>query len=427
MAKGFAMTKIFVSLAIIGGALALILSRLYGFASGELQVNFSQDPYLVLAGNNITYSLGATNIIDDPVNNVVTRASLSQYGEYAAGSSVFTKGGISFPIPDEWIQNGFNMGTLNPDESYAITFLFRVDEAAPTGTIIHTTGQVEAEGVPAQAIGLEATVIGTTAATSFEQGNVFLGVNNTEGETNWHDSVAAEMGNIIEYKLAIVNNGQYDATNIKVKAQLPWDPQQPDDQLVTAATVAADNVSADLVDTMTVNLTDGTVSYMWPYDGHYNLAGITTGPDGYNCPSGCPIPNQFLWQPMKIGNLQPGALVEILFKASVFNIVQPTPTLMPTPTPTETPPPTPTPTSTVTPAPTFTPTPTPGPSATPTPTGTPGLTSTPTPAPTSGSTPTQAQVLAAAIPPVQPAAGFAAVWFGAIAVLGIAIRLLLKL
>jgi len=83
-------TKIIISVAIIGGALALILGRLAGFASGELQVNFTQDPYLVLSGNNITYNLGATNMIDDPISNVVTRVSLSQYGDYLAGSSIFT-------------------------------------------------------------------------------------------------------------------------------------------------------------------------------------------------------------------------------------------------------------------------------------------------------------------------------------------------
>ena len=102
------------------------------------------------------------------------------------------------------------------------------------------------------------------------------------------------------------------------------DPKQPSLNLVSTATVTADN-AATLSDTATVTLT-GQPSYLWPKDGHYHIVGVT---DLYNCPNGCDLPKNFLWNPMLLGKIPAGTAVEVLFKADIVPIVTPTPT--PTP------------------------------------------------------------------------------------------------
>ena len=205
--------------------------------------------------------------------------------------------------------------------------------------------------------------------TVFQGGDIFKGVNNTWQDDPWHDPVEAEMGNVIQFYGKIVNNGDHEARNTTIRAALPWDPQQPASQLVSSFTVDADNAEA-VADTMTVNLVDGSESWLWPREGHTYIRGVT---DLYNCADGCALPHDFFYNPLVIGAVQPGEsnYVEITFKADVYNI-SPTETPTPTPTPpTETP--TPTPTGTLTPTPTLTSTPTPTPADKPevTPTGVP--------------------------------------------------------
>lgn len=324
----------------------------------SVYVTFTEDRDKISPGQDLTYTVYVHNQTGADLTNVVASTSLDSDVQYLAGSSVYHQGSNQYTIPDSWIQDRFNMGVMTSGQENSIVFKATVPANTPVGTLIHSSGQIEPEGQTAQTFGVDATVVATDQRTSFAGGDTFLASNTTTTENDWHDPVTASMGNVIEFKFRIVNNGQSDANNLKVRVQIPWDPQQTSLSLVSTATAMSDNADT-LTDTATVNL-NGTPSYLWPYDGHYRIVGVTTGLNNYNCPSGCDLNKQFLWEPLQIGNLQPGASVEVLFKASVFNIAAPTPT----PTPTTTPTPTPTP---------------PGPTNTPTPTPTPGPTATPAP------------------------------------------------
>ena len=332
-------------------------------ADGEVYVTFTEDKDTVFPGEDLTYTVYVQNQTDGQLTNVLAATFLDSKVDYVEGSSVFHRGDETFNIPDSWIVDRFNMGVMEPDQINSVVFKVNVPEDIEIGYVIHSSGSIEPEGWPIQQYGVDATVVAPEETTEFEEGDIFLGANVTTGEDDWHDPVSASMGNIIEYKFRIVNIGGHYANNVKVRVELPWDSQQPSMQLVTKATATAENADS-LVDTMTVNLT-GQPSFMWPLDGHYTIIGVTEGLYAYNCPNGCDLNNQFLWEPLPIGNMEPGSSVEVLFKASVFNIASPSPTPTPTPTPTATP----------------------GPTATPTPTGTP-------------------QVLAAVAPEELPQAGF---------------------
>jgi len=374
----------------------VLLTRLSSQAQNDVYVTFGVNKTQAVPGEEITYTLYVKNRTTANLANVSASTSIDSKAAYVAGSSVFYKAGQQLVLPDSWLQDRLNMGTIIPDQENKIVYRVLVPASLAVGTVIHGSGQIQPEGQTAQTYGVDTTVVSPSQTTNFRTGDLFQGVNNTTGGT-WADPVAAVMGDVIEFKVRIVNDGQLPARNTSVYVQLAWDPQNPSNSLVSRATLDADNADP-ATDTATVNLT-GLPSYLWPRDGHYNIIGVT---DLYNCPNGCPITRSFMDAPKTVGEIAPGGSVEIQFKADVKNLIQPTPT------------PTPTPTGTLTP--TLTPT------VTPTPTGI--LTLTPTSPP---ATPTMAQVVGAAVPEAQPQAGFNSMWLLIAGGVGIVLRLILIL
>lgn len=363
---------------------AFLLSNVVAQAN-DMYVSFTEDKDRVNPGDSLTYTIYAHNQTGGDLNNVFAEAMLDSKVEYIDGSAVFHKGDQTFNLTsaqDDWITNEsrFNMGTMSADQRNSVIFQVKVPASTALGTTIRSSGYIDTETSDPITRQVDAVVVSRDERTQFATGDTFLAANNTN-QVGWFDTVTAKMGNVIEFKFRIHNSGTVEARNAKIQVALDRDPNQPDVHLVSTAYAYADNATT-LTDTATVNLTD-TASYLWPYDGHYNLVGVTTGLNDYNCPSGCPINRQFLDTQLPIGNIPAGGTVEILFKASVYNRVPtPTPTrsVTPTPTPTRTP----TPTITITPTPTVTNTPTPTPTISVTPT----VTLTPTPTPTTSTTPT---------------------------------------
>jgi uncharacterized repeat protein (TIGR01451 family) len=400
--------NIILAAGILLGLTVLTLYRLASRAGSDFYGNFGADTSQAEPGQRLTYTLTVRNDTAAAVNNVEVGTIIDPQVEYVLGSGLFYIENASAPIPDEWVTNRLNMGVMNPGQTNKIVYQADIPANIAVGTMVQTSGFLTPEGYQTQSYS-SATEIVAGGNTIFMTGDVVTGVNNTAGtQGGWTDPVSGQTGEIIEFRLFILNQGELPARNTVIRAQLPT--AETAAVLNVPVTAAADN-AAEISDTLTINV--DKPAYMNLYAGHATIFGNT---DLYpNCYSGCPMSEWFVRGPLGIGRVDVGETnsVQITFKATLMTAAEPTPT--PTPTPTVTPTPTPTSTPTPTPTPTPTSTPTPGPSATPTPTG--------TPAPT----PTPAGVTPAPVPPAQPAAGFAAVWFGVVAVLGIAIRLLLKL
>lgn len=289
------------------------------------------DKAQAVAGDTLTYTLIVRNDGDADLHSVLVAEHFDSNITYVPGSTTLEWENNNISIDDNWLNTGTNLGTIKPGEVNYLKFRANIASAVADGTVIETTSQVKSDEFPDWIQRAAQTqIVPASQTTTFTGGDTFLGVNNTLQESTWHDPVTAEMGQVIQFKFRIVNEGNYDARNVQVRVQIPWDPQVLSNNLISRATVTADNASS-MTDALNVYL-NGPASYMWPRDGHYFLNG-TTGL--YNCPNGCAIPNQFLWEPMNIGTIVPGASVEILFKAEIRNLVSPTPSpsVSPTPTP----------------------------------------------------------------------------------------------
>lgn len=256
-------------------------------------------------------------------------------------------------IADSITGSGVDLGTVKPGDanSYQISIEVKV------------TGQPGGE-----------------KRAAFKSGNIMDGGNRTVRKVDWEDPIAADPGQIIEFRVRVVNTGEVTANNVVVKAQL----QSSDAKAMTAKAVVSAANADSVSDTATVNVSGNRGQQLVYLPGH----ALKWGP---GCTNGCPLPDNIAIEGVNVGNVELGESnsLQVTFKATVSNQVQPTVTPKPpTPTPTKKPTPTVTPKPTATPTPgpssTPTPTPTPGPSSTPTPTPTPGPTSTPGPTPTPG-------------------------------------------
>lgn len=351
-------------------------------AAGTVDVTFQADKAEVKQNDNITYTFDVTNNTGATINNVVGLITPDNANTtYVPNSGQLIKPSKTIAIPDAWVTDRVNMGAMTSGQENKIVFQLKVDGDTAIGYQIKTIGEIDPEGQAGIVKQAVSTVVTAQDKAVFDTGDLFQAVNNTLNETNWRDQVNASMGNVIQFKFHIVNKGPDYSRNTTVHVQIPWDTGKLQNKLTSTATVDADNAEP-FSDSQTVTVGNGS-TYMWPYDGHYMINGVT---DLYNCPNGCVLPKNFLWDPMNIGRIQPGGVVEVFFKASVVGIQTPTPTptksVTPTPTPTHTPTPTMTPTVTPTGTPGATPTPTPTTSVTPTPTPTPTNTPGPTPTPT---------------------------------------------
>lgn len=177
------------------------------------------------------------------------------------------------------------------------------------------------------------------AATNFRGGTYI--VSNTQSPA-WADPVNANVTDIVQFKVDIINDGSEVATNVRVKADLPSDVSGS--SIASTIHVVADNAS-EVTDTATVNINSaGSTNHSLVYfPGHAILvtnSGQTAiesiGSGGY----------------VAIGDILPGQVnyVEVSFKAQLVAQSAPSPSPSPSPSPTPTPSVTPTPTPSPSPA-----------------------------------------------------------------------------
>ena len=173
--------------------------------------------------------------------------------------------------------------------------------------------------LPAVAIIAPAMV---SAAAGFQGGNIFL-VSNTNNPA-WVDPVSANVGDIVEFHLEIVNNSNETASNVRVQAELP--SNEDGTSLSVRIKVKADNAS-EISDTAVVNVpATSTRKSLTYFPGHATLikhpGNVTSSIESIGTGG-----------EVSVGDLAPGGNVfaEVLFKAQLTEVavVEPTPT--PTP------------------------------------------------------------------------------------------------
>ncbi len=333
-------------------------------------------------GEGLQYVVTVRNEGTQTLANVRVNQNFNSLVVYQNGSTTAEKDGKTITVDDGWTgAGGFNFGSLTSGQTGYLKFTGTISPSAVVGSTIQNAVAVRSDQTDWVGQGHTVTVVSPDTSTTLRSGD-FLKVTNNTLQNGWQDSVSVGPSDVVEFLVKISNDGNFDARGVRLKADLPANPANPQHPSVTVSSDNAQSVS----DNVTVT---GQRPFWFVYKvGHATLFGST---DLYNCPTGCSIPESFYLSPLMLGTVKKGesASIQVTYKADIFTPASPTPTPTKTPTPTPTKTPTPTPTKTPTPTPTKTPchqncTPTPTPTRTPThtPTPTPTVTPTVTPTPT---------------------------------------------
>ena len=206
---------------VIAALAGLVLRRLGIHADSAPYVTFTVDKATANPGDDLTYTLLVRNTLTIDLSNVVGATTLDSNVTYVSGSGTYTKAGTVLQIPDAWTQDRLNMGTMVLGQENTIVYKVHVPNTVASGTVIHEVGQIEPEGLSAQAYSADTSIITPDQTTNLLGGDVFQAANNTT-QVGWGDPIAAVMGNVIEYKMRITNYGAFDAHNAMIHIQIPW-------------------------------------------------------------------------------------------------------------------------------------------------------------------------------------------------------------
>ncbi|GEM_PF-5925163 len=317
----------------------------------------------VVSGDTLQYVVTVRNDGSQNLTNVYIQQNFSSQVTYVIGTAKAEKNSNTVSVTDAWVNDGVNLGTLTPSQVAYFKFDGKIASNVGVGSSVQNAIQLKSDQTALVGRSFAVTVVSTNQTAVLRGGN-FLKVTNNTLQNGWNDLVNVGPSDVVEFLVKISNDGQFDARNVKLFANLPSSPAQTQNPSVT---LSADN-SPSATDSVTIN---GSQPFWFVYRvGHATFFGIT---ELHNCPNGCSMNESFYLYPLNLGTVKSGesASIQVTFKADIFTPESSTPTPTPTPTMTPTPTPTPTPTMTPTPTPTVTPTPT----STPTPTATPSLTS----------------------------------------------------
>ena len=98
----------------------VLLTRLSSQAQNDVYVTFGVNKTQAVPGEEITYTLYVKNRTTANLTNVSASTSIDPQATYVAGSSVFYKASQQFTLPDSWLQDRLNMGTIIPDQENKI-------------------------------------------------------------------------------------------------------------------------------------------------------------------------------------------------------------------------------------------------------------------------------------------------------------------
>src|SRR3972149_3986786 len=122
-------------------------------------VTFGVDKTQVTPGEELTYTLYVKNNTSADLTNVVASVSIDSVVTYVSGSGVFNKGSQQFNIPNPWVADRLNMGTMASGQENSVVFKVNVPSSLAVGVGITSSGQIEPEGFSAQTYQVTSTVV----------------------------------------------------------------------------------------------------------------------------------------------------------------------------------------------------------------------------------------------------------------------------
>lgn len=159
----------------------------------------------------------------------------------------------------------------------------------------------------------------TYALAQLEGGNFATVFNNTTQAGTWRDPIDAKPGEIVEFRVTAKNIGNEVASRVQVWGSTNGQvPQGPASQLVMTSKIATASFGGnEVTDTVTVNVIGGTAQGLRYLPGHIRIQGVT---NLHNCPSACALSDSVnVLGGFEVGDIQPGAFIEVTFKATVTN------------------------------------------------------------------------------------------------------------
>ncbi len=329
------------TLVLIGGAASNLSVKSADF---DLFSTLGGDKTEVTPGESLQYTITVRNDGTQNLNNVRVNQNFIPQITYVNGSTTAEKNGTTINVLDNWTgDGGFNFGSLTPGQIGYLKFSGLVAANVTVGTTLQNRVSIRTDEVDWVGRAFSITIVSPNQDAILRGGD-FMKVTNNTLQNGWQDSVSVGPSDVVEFLVKISNDGQFDARNVKLAANLPSSPATIQHPTVT---LTSDN-SNTVTDSTTVT---GSSPFWFVYKiGHATLFGNT---QLYNCPTGCRIPESFYLSPLNLGTVKPGesASIQVTYKADIF-----TPTTTPTPTATATPTPTATPTATPTSTPTSGPT-----------------------------------------------------------------------
>src|SRR3989344_6068120 len=177
-----------------------------------------------------------------------------------------------------------------------------------------------------------ATKVGAAGGV-FNSGNILTATNNTKQTPDWTDPLTnVDPGNVVQFRVDILNNGTGPATATNVKAT---QPSGTGSSLVPSVTISASDASS-VSDTVTVS---GPTNFR--FDGLVANDTILFSP---GCPSGCLLPDTILTTGVNLGSVDTVAAsnnVGVTFKLYTVPVAvaspSPSPSIAPSPSPSTTP------------------------------------------------------------------------------------------
>lgn len=191
----------------------------------HLYIIKSENINVALIGDTITYTLIVLNIGDIPCNNVVITDNLESQLTFN-NSSLTINGNAS----NENIENGVNLGTLQPGDEVILTFKATLDSIPSSGSI---------ENIANASYSI--TNIYGTKSLLVKSNSVVLVVGNPKLQTSKTCSKQSAIpGDILNYTINVVNTGNMEVENVVLNDELP--PQL----ILKNITVDGDTVSTNI-------------------------------------------------------------------------------------------------------------------------------------------------------------------------------------
>src|SRR3990167_2739593 len=132
------------------------------------------------------------------------------------------------------------------------------------------------------------------AATAFRSGNIFDGGNRTDRLVDWQDPIPADPGEVIEFRIQVINDGAGAAADTQLKVILP---DVLSTSLVARAFINGTN-AVQVSDTATVNVS-GSQGQLFEYiPGHTKKFG-----PGCNTDAGCSLPDGITLNGIALGSI----------------------------------------------------------------------------------------------------------------------------